>query len=260
MEEGRTQYRGFGFGNYHSQYLISEIRNSSLTMAIKEIAFYVGLFLGSTLLISAAYVFVKRQVFGLGGVVLIIFGSFLLGLSIWTSFEFSFKKDGSITAKYTQEIREDLGEKTADINNNIEFLKLKIAEISQDVAALKTANPKVVLSNEVIKSREFKEQQFKSNTEYSVLVFYRPYQKQMASKITSKLLSVGFRASATPTDLKEVSRQFDANTVWVVYTNRGKDKLSALNDLLSATISKERILYRESAYPLRSGDIQILLY
>ncbi|AOS83900.1 hypothetical protein BIU88_06885 [Chlorobaculum limnaeum] len=147
-------------------------------MTIKDIAFFAGLFLGSTLLLSTTYVFVKRQAFGLGGVVLIIFGSFMVGLSIWTSFEFSFKKDGSITAKYTQEIKEDLGEKTADINGNIEFLKLKIAELSQDVAALKIANPKAAPSKELVKSREVKEQEFKRNSDYSILVFIKMLKKK----------------------------------------------------------------------------------
>lgn len=229
-------------------------------MTIKETAFYAGLFLGSTLLISTTYVFVKRQVFGLGGVFLIIFGSFLVGLSIWTSFEFSFNKDGSITAKYTQELKEDLGEKTADINGNIEFLKIQIAELSQDVAALKVANPNANLSKNVLDKREAKEQEFKKNTDYSVLVFYKSTQKERASKITEKLLSVGFRSSATGSELKEVRKQFEPNTAWIVYTKRGKDKLSLLRKLLSESISDVQIVYRDSEYPLRSGDIQILLY
>jgi hypothetical protein len=239
--------------------MTSTTRRSNV-MTIKDTAFYAGLFLGSILLISTTYVFVKRQTFGLGGVFLIIFGSFLVGLSIWTSFEFSINKDGSITAKYTQEIKEDLGEKTADINGNIEFLKIKIAELSQDVTALKAANPNAKLSKDVLDRREAKEQEFKKNTDYSVLVFYKSTQKEKARKVTEKLLSVGFRSSATESDLKEVRRQFDQNTAWIVYTKRGKDKLATLRNVLQDLINDKQIIYRDTEYSLRRGDIQILLY
>ena len=229
-------------------------------MYIKEIAFNFGLFLGSALLLSAVYVFVKRQAFGLGGVVLIVFGSFLVGLSIWTSFEISVGADGTVTARYKQEIKEDIGVKTADLNGSIELLKLKINELTQDVSALKTATPKAAPSQEQLVMRKDKEQAFRQNSDYSVLVFYKPAQKDTASLLTKRLLSVGFRSSATSTELKEAIRQFDANTAWVVYTKKGQETLPALKKLLEPTVSNVRFVYRETSYALRSGDIQILLF
>jgi len=229
-------------------------------MVTKEVAFYFGIVLGSVLLLSAVYAFVKRQTFGLGGVVLVVFGSFLIGLSIWTSFEVSVNPDGSVTAKYTQEIKEDLGVKTADLNGSIELLKLKVNELTQDVLALKRATPAAAPSQEQVAIREVKEQAFAQNSDFSVLVFYKPAQKETASQISKTLLSIGFKSSATPTDLKEAIKQFDANTAWVVYTRKGQEKLAVLKGLLPSTVSNVQFVYRETPYALRSGDIQILLF
>lgn len=228
-------------------------------MDIIEIAFYFGLFLGSALLLSAVFVFVTRQAFGLGGVVLIAFGSFLVGWSIWTSFEVSVGADGSVTAKYTR-IAEDIGAKAADFNGSIELLKRRINELTQDVSALKTATPAAAPSQEQIAKREVRDQEFARNSDYSVLVFYKPAQKETASQITKKLLSVGFRSSATPTDLREAVKQFDANTAWVVYTKKGRDKLPALKELFSTSFNNVKFVYRESPSDLRNGDVQILLF
>ena len=95
-------------------------------MQITDFAFVFGLLLGSILLLGAVFVYVKRQIFGLAGVILVVFGSSLIGLSIWTSFEFSVGPDGSVTAKYNREVKEDLGAKTAYLNGSIEQLKLML--------------------------------------------------------------------------------------------------------------------------------------
>jgi len=229
-------------------------------MDIKDIAFYFGLLLGSALLLSAVFVFVTRQAFGLGGVVLIAFGSFLVGWSIWTSFEVSVGADGSVTAKYTQRITEDIGAKAADFNGSIELLKRRIDELTQDVSALKTATPAAARSQEQIAKREVRDQEFARNSDYSVLVFYKSAQKETASQITKKLLSVGFRSSATPTDLREAVKQFDANTAWVVYTKKGQDKLPVLKELFATSFNNVQFVYRESPSDLRTGDVQILLF
>jgi hypothetical protein len=228
-------------------------------MSVKEIAFYVGIILGSTLLLCSVYVFVKRQIFGLAGIVLIAFGSFLVGLSIWTSFEFSLNKDGSVTAKYSQEIKEDLGAKTAELNGSIESLKVKINDLTQDIVALKKATPSAVLSQEQVNKREVKQQLFTENSDYSVLVFYKPNQKETAKVITTAMLSVGFRSSSISTDLKEAIQQFDANTAWIVYTSKGQGKLPELKKILSS-VGNVKFVYRESPYNLRSGDVQVLLF
>ena len=46
-----------------------------------------GLSLGSIQIVAAVYVWVKQEKFGFGGAVLTIFGTVLIGLSIWNHIE-----------------------------------------------------------------------------------------------------------------------------------------------------------------------------
>jgi hypothetical protein len=174
--------------------------------------------------------FVRYQTFGVGGTVLIIFGSMLVGLSVWTSFEFSVDPEGKVTARYTQ----DLGAKAAELNGSIEELRLKILEISQDISALKRANPVATVPQQDLAARVEKERAFRLNSDYSVLVFYKPKQQDTAAAISEALLASGFKSSATPTDLKESTKQFEANQAWVIYTSRGQSKLSDVKEILSS--------------------------
>jgi hypothetical protein len=217
----------------------------------------VGLLLGSVLLLGALFAHLKRQTFGLGGVVLVVFGSFLIGLSAFTSFEFSV---GPVTGKYIQEAKEDLGVKTADLNGSIEQLKVKLAELTQDVAAIKRVTPGAAPTQEQVSKRESMERVFEQNSDYSVLVFHKPGQRETATQISRALLSVGFRSSATPTELKEATQQFKPNQAWIVYTSKGQEKLATLREVLASTGNKIEYIYRDSPYPLRSGDIQVLLF
>ena len=229
-------------------------------MTIKDIAFYFGLVLGSMLLVGTVYVYVKHLTFGLGGVVLIVFGAFLVGLSIWTSFTVSVKADGSLTAEYKQEVKEDLGDKTADLNGSIEELKLKLNVLSQDIAALKKATPKSDPTPEQIVKREAKEQLFQQNSEYAVLVFHKPNQKDVGARISDALLSAGYRSSFTESSLAEASQQFSANTARVIYTKKGQQKLAAVRELLSKTALNISFIYKDDPIELRKGDIQILMF
>ena len=201
-----------------------------------------------------------RLTFGLGGVVLIAFGSFLVGLSIWTSVTISVKADGSLTAEYKQEAKEDLGAKTADLNGSIEELKLKLSVLSQDIVALKKATPKSEPPPEQIIKREAKEQLFQQNSEYTVLVFHKPNQKDIGGRISDALLSAGYRSSFTESSLAEASQQFPSNTARVLYTKKGQQKLAAVRELLSKAALNISFNYKEDPIDLRKGDIQILMF
>ena len=135
-----------------------------------------------------------------------------------------------------------------DSNGTIEQLKLKVNELTQDVVALRKATPAVTPPPEQIAKREAKEAQFSNNSDYSVLVFYKPYQKESATILTKKLLSLGFKSSATPTDLKEAIKQFDENTAWVIYSEKGQGKLQALKAALPALTERIKFVYREESY------------
>jgi hypothetical protein len=50
-------------------------------MSIQLVSFVFGLLLGAILLLASVYNFVKHRAFGLGGSVLTVFGTMLVGLS-----------------------------------------------------------------------------------------------------------------------------------------------------------------------------------
>src|SRR6185503_191793 len=64
------------------------------------------------------------------------------------------------------------------------------------------------------------------NSAYSVLVFHKSEQQATADALVDALLSAGFKSSSTPTYLREAIRQLNPNEAWVIYTSRGKEKLS----------------------------------
>lgn len=229
-------------------------------MNIIDIAFYIGLILGSALLLGAMYVYIRRQIFGLGGVVLVVFGSFLIGLSIWTSFKVSVNADGSVSAEYKREAKEDLGAKAADLNGSIEQLKLRLVALDQDIAALKKVAPSATPPKAQVQKREAEEQRFSKNSPYSVLVFNKANQDTVGAQISNALLLAGFKSSSTQTTLAEALQQFPPNTARVLYTKRGQQKLAEIKDLLAKTTSNITYSYREDVVELRRGDIQILLF
>ena len=136
--------------------------------SIVNAAFVLGLILGTVLLLAAVYNFVRHQTFGVGGSLLIVSGLMLIGLSVWTSVEFSVDLGGKVTARYNQ----DLGAKAAEVSGSIEQLRMQIVGISQDVAALQRANPGAAVSQQELAARVDRERAFRLNSDYSVLVFY----------------------------------------------------------------------------------------
>jgi hypothetical protein len=168
-------------------------------------------------------------------------------------------KAGGYEFAFSEQLKAE-GDQTAELNGTIEQLKFKVSELSQDVAVLRKAAPAATPPPGQIARREAKEAQFSNNSNYSVLVFYKPYQKEMAIILTKKLLSLGFKSSATPTDLREAVKQFDEDTAWVVYSEKGQEKLQDLKAVLPAVTGRIKFVYREDPYNLRSGDIQILLF
>ena len=224
------------------------------TGSISMIAFVLGLLFGSVLLLAAVYRFVKHREFGLGGTVLIVFGSMLLGLSVWTSFEFSVDSEGKVTARYEQ------GAKAADLNGRVEKLRFKVDELAQDISDLKRVTPSAKISPEVASERETRRRAFEQNSVYSVLVFHKPEQQTTASALADALLSAGFRSSATSTYLTEAIKKFKPNEAWVIFTSRGKEKLPEVKRILMAAAPNVHYIDEPQPSNLQRGDIQILLF
>ena len=226
------------------------------SFSIVSVAFAFGLLLGSVLLLASVYSFVKHRQFGLSGTVLVVFGSMLLGLSVWTSFEFSVDSEGKVTARYDQ----DLGAKAADLNGKVEQLRFKVDELAQDISDLKRATPSAKISPEVTSEREARRRAFEQNAAYSVLVFHKSEQQETASALADALLSAGFKSSATPTQLKEAVKQLNPNEAWVIYSSRGKEKLSDVKRILMAVAPNVHYIDEPQPSNLRRGDIQVLLF
>lgn len=217
-----------------------------------------GIIIGAICLLAAVHNYTRYQYFGLGGVVLVAFGSMLLGLSIWQSVELSIDAKGNITAKYQHE--QDMGAEAAERNSQFTELKLKFAEISEDIKLLKSATPTAILPHSQVKARRDIEEQFERNSKYSVLIFNKPEQGQTAQDFSKAFLEAGYKSSATPTDLKESKRQFESNEAWVIYTDRGKEILFEVKLILDKTTSNIRFIYEPNPSKLRRGNIQILLF
>ncbi|MCK4445636.1 MAG: hypothetical protein KAW56_00985 [Candidatus Marinimicrobia bacterium] len=60
-----------------------------MNIDVVRIALFVGLILGSLMLIVACWVYLKHQKLGLGGITFSMLGVVLLGMSIWQQVEFS---------------------------------------------------------------------------------------------------------------------------------------------------------------------------
>ncbi len=63
-------------------------------MDVKEMAFLVGLLLGCMVLVSVCWVWIRKQVLGVGGGVLSFFGVLLVGLSVWSGASVEVSADG----------------------------------------------------------------------------------------------------------------------------------------------------------------------
>lgn len=152
------------------------------------------------------------------------------------------------------------GAKAADLNGKVEQLRFKVDELAQDISDLKRATPSAKISPEVASERETRRRAFEQNSAYSVLVFHKSEQQATASALADALLSAGFKSSATPTYLKEALRHLNPNEAWVIYTSRGKEKLSDVKRILIATAPNVRYIEEPKPSNLQRGDIQVLLF
>lgn len=85
-----------------------------------------------------AWVYIKHQIFGLGGSILTPFGVLLLGLSIWKTVEISVSPGGKIEAKFRaiEEHIERVGRENLQI---LQATKQQLAEVRSETAELREA-------------------------------------------------------------------------------------------------------------------------
>lgn len=103
-------------------------------MDITNLAFIAGLILGSLAILSVCWVWLNKQILGMGGGVLSFVGVLLVGLSLWSSASVEVTPDG-FRAEF-----ERLQQEVIQVSNKSE-------QISNDVQAVARANE--AISNEV---------------------------------------------------------------------------------------------------------------
>lgn len=92
--------------------------------------------LGSAMIIVATFVYWKKQIFPVGAIVMTVFGTLLLGLSIWQSAKIQVGADGNLTAsfeKLRQEVKAEVKQSNQAVTEKIEDLK---ATVSTDSSTL----------------------------------------------------------------------------------------------------------------------------
>ena len=224
---------------------------------IQIVSFVFGLLLGSILLLASVYNFVKHRAFGLGGSVLTVFGTMLVGLSLWSSFEVTVDQ-GKVSARYY--LSQELGQRAAVVNNQIVELRKRLDYQAQDIAALRQANPAAAIPLEKSQERKEQEKLFKRNSSFSVLIFSKQDRMESASNIVKNLLASGFQSSATTTDLTESKKQLKPQQSWVIYTERGKERLNEVVKSLNESAPNVDFVIEPHSSKLRQGDIQVLLF
>jgi len=103
-------------------------------MDVKDMAFVAGLVLGCLIIVSVCWVWVRRQVLGMGGGLLSFFGVVLVGLSVWSSASVEVSADG-FRAEFEQ------------LEKQVESVALRSQKISDEVRVVADAN--MAMSREI---------------------------------------------------------------------------------------------------------------
>jgi hypothetical protein len=110
---------------------------------VENIAFGAGIATGSILLLSVAWVWTRKQAFGMGGSVMCTSGIALVGLTVWRTIQFEITEDGVI-ARFQAQV-DELNEMVADVDTSLDTIATTNAAMSRDMATL---NASVVSTSE----------------------------------------------------------------------------------------------------------------
>jgi hypothetical protein len=106
---------------------------------------------------------------------------------------------------------------------------------------------------------------WEENTKFSVLVFYRPDQREQAEMVTAALLKAGYQSSATQTALSDLTRVQDqpSGTVLVVTKNMNTPILNRVQDAIKQALPQKtqaQIVINPKEVNLSRGDVQLLFF
>lgn len=104
---------------------------------------------------------------------------------------------------------------------------------------------------------------FAANNQYSIFLFYRETRADDSKLLLATLIAAGFQTSAIVTTLAEaqIGPQPDAST-FIIPTDKGTAVGSKVEQILRQTLPSPRnsAVTLGSPYPVKRGDVQILLY
>lgn len=104
------------------------------------VTFILGMILGTSMITVSTYVYYRKQVFPIGAIVMTVFGTLLLGLSIWQSAKIQVGADGNISAsfeKFKQEVKEEVKHSNQSVTQKIEDLNSIVGTDSSSLEKLR---------------------------------------------------------------------------------------------------------------------------
>lgn len=93
---------------------------------------------GSLMLSVATYIYFKRQIFPLGAIIMVVFGTLLLGLSIWQSAKIQVGANGNVIASF-EKVEKQIRDKSQEVDQKIDNLKKAINADSSSLTKLRNS-------------------------------------------------------------------------------------------------------------------------
>ena len=100
-------------------------------------SYAVGMIMGSVAVVSASYVWVKHQRFGIGGAFLSFVGVVLLGLSVWSRARVEISEDGVLAEfERIQQRLEDVTRTNDRVQRDLDSLQIRLTASEQQFLAM----------------------------------------------------------------------------------------------------------------------------
>ena len=131
-----------------------ELQNIFTIGNITLVALVVGILLGVVMISSAVFVYLRHQLFGTAGIVLISFGTLLAGLSVWTTFQVSVSQEGIEIIAELQEIQAELNTQQMKINEQTELLAAQQTKLNQQSELITDLQTDVRVSSALLLSSD----------------------------------------------------------------------------------------------------------
>lgn len=226
---------------------------SLLSLSVQDYAVILATGAGIFLILIIGLSYLRKNALGGGGPYILLAGFLLAGIAVITSGKVEF---GDFKAEFQQSYASNSATQNAQITalqTELERLRTALKDVAESVPG-RSADARTIDASTALPP------EFERNQEYQVLVFHKAAQTDNGRALADALLAAGFQSSATETELAEARQQFEHGTAWLVYSEKGEDVIDDVRNIILATTPETKIVLREGAYSLRSGDFQVLLF